>query len=247
MNRILVLGGTELAFQLAEALNSLGLTVITSLAGRTIQPRTPAGLLRVGGFGGVVGLVAYLQQERIDAVVDATHPFAAQMSQQAAIATHTCQIPRLMLVRPAWEMQEGDRWLPVPTLIAAAEILSGLAQRIFLAIGRQDLATFAPLRQLWFLMRLLEVPPEEVLLPPGKILYGRPPFTIEQERHWMREYNIEALVSKNSGGSTDAKLQVARELNLPVVMVERPPLPEGQQVATVADAVEWVRSVIANP
>ncbi|MBD1912119.1 MULTISPECIES: cobalt-precorrin-6A reductase [unclassified Leptolyngbya] len=245
MNRVLILGGTESAFQLAEALTGLGLTVMTSLAGRTQQPRTPVGLWRVGGFGGVAGLVAYLQQEEIDVVVDATHPFAEQMSQQAAIATHTCHIPRLMLVRPAWKAEEGDRWLSVPTLSAAAEILPGLAQRIFLAIGRQDLATFAPLRSLWFLMRLLEAPQPDAALPGGEILYGRPPFTVEQERTWMLEYRIEALVCKNSGGSTNAKLQAARELSLPVVMVERPPLPEGPQVATVAEAVEWV--LLTNP
>jgi precorrin-6A/cobalt-precorrin-6A reductase len=136
--------------------------------------------------------------------------------------------------------QEGDRWLSVPTLTAAAEILPGLAQRIFLAIGRQDLMTFAHLRDLWFLMRLLEVPSVDAVLPCGEILYGRPPFTVEQERAWMLEHGIDAMVSKNSGGSTDAKLQVARELGLPVVMVERPLLPEGHQVSTVAAAVEWV-------
>lgn len=240
MKRILILGGTEPAFQLAEALCGLGLWVITSLAGRTQQPRTPAGLLRVGGFGGVTGLASYLRQEKIDAVVDATHPFAVQMTEQAAIASQTCNIPRLMLVRPAWMPQEGDRWLSVPTLAAAAEILPDLAQRIFLAIGRQDLMTFAHLKDRWFLMRLVEVPPADTVLPSGEILYGRPPFTVEQERAWMLEYRIDALVSKNSGGATDAKLQVARELGLTVVMVERPLLPEGPQVSTAAEAVEWV-------
>lgn len=240
MNRILILGGTEPAFQLAEVLCGLGLTVITSLAGRTRQPRNPAGLLRMGGFGGVAGLASYLQQEEIDAVVDATHPFAVQMTKQAATATQICNLPRLMLVRPAWMPQEGDRWLSVPTLTAAAEILPGLAQRIFLAIGRQDLMTFAHLEDRWFLMRLLEPPPADAVLPPGEILYGRPPFTVEQERVWMLKYRIDALVSKNSGGSTDAKLQAARELRLPVVMVERPPLPKGDRVATVAEAVAWI-------
>jgi len=245
MTRVLILGGTAAALDLSEALVALNFTVITSLAGRTQQPRSPAGDLRIGSFGGVAGLVSYVQQERIDAVVDATHPFAAQMSEQAAIAAQTCAIPHLMLVRPAWEPEPGDRWLSVPTLQAAADNLPASAQRVFLTIGRREISTFAGKSDRWFLMRLLEPPPAETKLPPGTILYGRPPFTVEQERHWMQHYRIDTLVSKNSGGTaTYAKIQAAQELGLPVVMVEQPPLPEGDRVATVPEAVQWVQRLV---
>jgi len=242
MQRILILGGTSLACNLAEALIDQSFAVTTSLAGRTQNPRLPTGVVRVGGFGGVTGLVDYVQQAAIAAVVDATHPFAAQMSHQAAVAAQSCGIPRLLLVSPPWEAQTGDRWLSVPSLAAAAALIPSVAQRIFLTIGRQELATFAHLSDRWFLMRLLEAPPAALPLPPGTVIYERPPFTLSQERAWMQQYQIDAVVSKNSGGSsTYAKLEAARELGLPVVMVERPELPEGDRVSTVEDAVCWVQ------
>lgn len=245
MVRILILGGTAPAFELAQVLTELGFTVVTSLAGRTQAPRTPAGAVRVGGFGGVEGLVSYLKQEAIAALIDATHPFAARISEQAAIACQMVSIPRLMLVVPAWEAQENDRWVSIPSLAQAAAILPSMAQRVFLTIGRQEVATFAPLRNLWFLMRLLEAAPEGERLPPGEIIYARPPFTVEQERHWMEHYQVDTLVSKNSGGtSTYAKIQAARELGLAVVMVERPALPEGDRASTVSEAVQWTKNFI---
>lgn len=236
--RLLILGGTTEATQLAtQAAKMPDLEVISSLAGRTQQPINPAGTVRSGGFGGVEGLVHYLQDQQIDLVIDATHPFAAQISWNAAIAVDRSSIPRLSIVRPAWKSE--PHWIEVESNEAAAAILPDLAQRIFLTIGRQELSTFAHLTELWFLMRMID--PPETAIPPGKVLLARAPFSVEQERAWMQEYEIQAIVSKNSGGdATVSKLIAARELKLPVVMVQRPPMPDGEQVSEVQSALDWI-------
>lgn len=244
MQRLLILGGTTEATALAKTLPADRWVGILSLAGRTGQSRQPGLTVRQGHFGGIDGLIDFLRAEQINGVVDATHPFAAQISQQAAIATQHCQIPRLMLVRPPWEPQEGDRWLSVSNLTTAAAILPGLAQRIFLTTGRQSLSTFAALNEQWFLMRMLEPPPVDLLLPPGEVLCDRPPFTLDHELELLQRYQIQALVTKNSGAAaTSAKLDAARQQDIPVVMVERPVLPEGDRVATVEEAVRWLEQV----
>lgn len=241
MQRLLILGGTTEATALTQALPADRWIGILSLAGLNRQPMASPAVLRQGHFGGVDGLVEFLKAEQIDAVVDATHPFAAQISRQAAIATHHCQIPCLMLVRPPWEPQEGDRWLTVPDLATAAAVLPDLAQRIFLTTGRQSLTPFVVLKEQWFLMRMLEPPPPELPLPPGEILCDRPPFTLTHELGLVQHHRIQALVTKNSGGTvTCAKLIAARQQNIPVVMVERPALPEGDRVSTVAAALKWL-------
>lgn len=243
MPRLLILGGTTEANRLAAALQDWPqLQVQTSLAGRTQQPVLPAGAVRVGGFGGVAGLVHYLQSESIDLLIDATHPFAAQISQNAAEAAQQVGIPSLILQRSAWVPQTGDRWISVPDLTTAAEQLADLGDRIFLTIGRQELAAFAELRDRWFLMRMIDSPAEDALLPPGQILLERGPFSLENERSLLIQYQIDAIVSKNSGGTaTAAKLQAARELNRPVVMVERPVPPNVQQVSTLEAALQWLK------
>ncbi|AZB71820.1 cobalt-precorrin-6A reductase [Synechococcus elongatus] len=243
MSRLLILGGTTEATRLAAALQDWPqLEVQTSLAGRTQQPVLPAGSVRIGGFGGVAGLVDYLQAESIDLLIDATHPFAAQISQNAAEAAQQVGIPSLILQRPAWVPQAGDRWISVPDLAMAAEQLANLGDRIFLTIGRQELAAFADLRDRWFLMRMIDPPAEAAPLPPGEILLERGPFSLEHERSLLMQYQINAIVSKNSGGSaTTSKLQAARELSLPVVMVERPVLPNIQQATTLDAAFQWLK------
>jgi precorrin-6A/cobalt-precorrin-6A reductase len=243
MKRVLVLGGTGDAARLvAEAVGLPDLEIISSLAGRVRQPTRPAGQVRIGGFGGTEGLVQYLCEQRIDLLIDATHPFAAQMSQHAAAAALTCGIPLLMLVRPAWEPMAGDHWLSVPSISAAVEVLPGVARRVFLTIGRQELAPFASLRDLWFLMRMIDPPQPDTLVPPGTLLLARGPFALEDERLLLQTHAIQTIVSKNSGGdATYAKIQAARELGLPVVMIERAPLPEGEKVADVGQAMAWLR------
>ncbi len=242
MKRILVLGGTgDAAKVIAQVALLPNVAVIASLAGRTPRPNIPSvGQVRLGGFGGVAGLIEFLQTEQIDLLVDATHPFAAQISHNAAVAAATCQIPRVLFNRPGWEQQAGDRWIEVANHKAAAAILPELATRIFLTIGRQELKAFADLGSLWFLMRMIT--PPDPPIPPGEVILQQGPFTIAAEKQLMQAHGIEAIVSKNSGGNaTYAKIIAARELGLPVVMIPRPMLPEGAVVQDIDAAVAWVQ------
>jgi precorrin-6A/cobalt-precorrin-6A reductase len=248
LKRLLILGGTGDAAELAaKAAQMPGIETIASLAGRTRQPSIsgviPPKNTRIGGFGGVAGLTDYLLQQRIDLSIDATHPFAAQISFNAAAAAAAAGIPHLMLIRPAWEKTAGDRWIEVDNYQAAADLLPGLAQRIFSSIGRQELAAFAHLTDLWFLMRAIDPPPPNTPLPPGELLLERGPFSFEDERSLLQQYRIEAIVSKNSGGdATYAKIAAARTLGLPVVMVQRPPVPPGESVSDLDSALDWLRN-----
>ncbi|NJM95560.1 MAG: cobalt-precorrin-6A reductase, partial [Acaryochloridaceae cyanobacterium CSU_5_19] len=225
------------------------ITVINSWAGRTRQPILPIANTRIGGFGGTTGLISFLRQQQIDLLLDATHPFAAQISDHAAAAASLVGIPRLMLIRPPWQPLDNsaqgglkDHWIEVDSHEEARTVLPGLAERIFLTIGRQELSTFAPLQDLWFLMRMIEPPDPNRPIPPGRLLLQRGPFSLVEERSLLQQYEIGAIVSKNSGGeATYAKIRAARELGLPVVMVQRPPVPEGQQVADLEDALGWLR------
>ena len=243
MKRVLILGGTGDAAQLAaQAVALPGIEVITSMAGRVRQPVAPAGRMRIGGFGGAAGLIEYVREQHIDLLIDATHPFATQMSHHAATAAQACGLLHLMLVRPPWEPVSGDRWLAVESIAAAVAALPGIARRVFLTIGRQELAAFAPLQGLWFLMRMIDPPVPDTPVPPGTLVLERGPFTLEDERQLLQTYAIEAIVSKNSGGdATYAKIIAARELGLPVVMMQRPPMPAGEQVADVEHALAWLK------
>jgi precorrin-6A/cobalt-precorrin-6A reductase len=242
MKRLLILGGTGEAAKLAAQAALLpGVEVITSLAGRTHRPVTPSGRVRIGGFGGDAGLIDYMREQHVDLLIDATHPFAAHISFNAATAAQVCGLPHLLLVRPPWEPMEGDRWIAVESIAAAVSILPSVAQRVFLTTGRQDLAAFAPLKDLWFLMRMIDPPTPDTPVPPGMLVLERGPFTLEDERELLQTYAIEAIVSKNSGGdATYAKIRAARELALPVVMVQRPPTPAGARVASVEEALGWL-------
>ncbi|OCR02720.1 cobalt-precorrin-6A reductase [Oscillatoriales cyanobacterium USR001] len=242
--RVLILGGTGEAATLAAKIDEIpGVNAIASLAGRTQQPIPLTTTSRSGGFGGVVGLTDYLRQERIDVLIDATHPFAAKISFNAALAADECNIPRLMLIRPAWEKVPGDNWIEVESNQAAANVLPGLAKRIFLTIGRQELSIYSNLKDIWFLMRMIDAPEANSLIPIGKLILQRGPFSLEEERSLLQEYEIDAIVSKNSGGdATYPKIIAARELGLPVVMVQRPSVPNGEKVADVESVISWVRN-----
>jgi precorrin-6A/cobalt-precorrin-6A reductase len=259
MKRLLILGGTGDAVELADrAIELPGLEVITSLAGRTSAPKHLVGNVRIGGFGGEAGLIAYLQTEQIDLIIDATHPFAARISRNAATAATKVGIPRLMLIRPEWVRSPEDNWIEVESVEAAVQAIPASAERIFVTIGRQQLAPFASLTDKWCLMRSIDPPNANSSLPPGKLLLDRGPFSLERERQLLIDYRIQAIVSKNSGGdATYAKIIAARELGLPVVMVQRPIIPEGdfpeesllvisvvalhQRVADVSGAIDWLR------
>ncbi|MFG1609611.1 cobalt-precorrin-6A reductase [Actinoplanes sp. NPDC049265] len=246
MSRVLILGGTTEGRLLASACAGRpGVVTISSLAGRTSDPLIPAGELRIGGFGGVAGLVAYLRAERIDAVVDATHTFARRMTGHAVEACAAVGVPLLILRRPGWTEQPGDTWHRVPSIDAAAELLPGLGERIFLTTGRQEIAAFAHLDRLWFLARSVE-PPEPPMPHRLEVLLDRGPFTVEGELSRLAEHRIDVLVTKDSGGAA-AKLAAARARSIPVVLVDRPAPPPVPTVATVAEAVEWLRTAIDVP
>lgn len=241
--RLLILGGTGDAVELAARASQIAdIEVISSLAGRTKQPLTPkTGKVRIGGFGGAVGLAEFLRCSPIDFLIDATHPFAAQISANAAVAAAQCRVPHLMLVRPAWEAVEGDRWIEVASHSEAARALSGHSRRVFLTIGRQELTQFAGLEGVWCLMRAIDPPAQNTLVPHGELLLARGPFSLPDERKLLLEYQIDTIVSKNSGGAaTYPKIIAARELGIPVVMVQRTPIPNVEQVADIGGAIDWL-------
>ncbi|MFG1685750.1 cobalt-precorrin-6A reductase [Nonomuraea sp. NPDC049269] len=241
MRRILILGGTAEARALAAELAAdPGVRVVSSLAGRVTNPRLPVGEVREGGFGGPEGLAAWLVAEGVDAVVDATHPFAARMTASAAVASASTGVPLLVLRRPGWQEEPGDAWQRVGSLRAAADLLPEPA-RVFLTTGRRSLPVFSGLAGVWLLARSVD-PPEPPVPANVHVLLDRGPYTVEGELALIREHRLDVLVTKDSGGQlTTAKLTAARRLGLPVIMVNRPPLPEGVRlVDTVAAAVEWV-------
>lgn len=244
MTRLLILGGTTEAAALARQLaGRAGLEVVTSLAGRTKAPAGLPGLVRVGGFGGAEGLEAWLRAEGIALVVDATHPFAARISAHAEAACAAAEIPRLVLGRPDWQQHPDDRWIWAEDMAAAARMVPGLGRRVFLTVGSGELCAFSQVQDAWFLVRLLA--PMSVPLINCSITVGRGPFDLRDELRLLAEYGIDLMVAKAAGGeATHAKIQAARLANLPVLMVRRPPPPNGQIVRTVAEAVEWVLSNI---
>jgi len=227
---ILILGGTGEARELAARVPA-----ISSLAGRVSAPRLPEGEVRVGGFGGVDGLAQWLRDNDIHAVVDATHPFARQITANACEACARIGVPFLILRRPGFPPQPGWRW--VDSVAEAARNLPG--ERVFLTTGRQDLAEFAGCAQ-WFLARMVD-PPEPPLPQRIEVLLSRGPFTVDGELELLRQHRIDVLVTKDSGGDmTSAKLEAARQLGIPVVIVRRPPLPPAETVTTVGAAISWL-------
>ncbi|GAA3370662.1 cobalt-precorrin-6A reductase [Streptomyces sannanensis] len=243
IRHVLILGGTTEGRRLAELLHGQ-VRVTSSLAGRVAQPRLPAGEVRVGGFGGAEGLARWLREHQVDAFIDATHPFAGTISFNAAWAAASAHVPLLALRRPGWVPGAGDDWRPVGSLAEAAEVLPGLGRRVFLTTGRMELAAFAHLDELWFLVRSVDAP-EAPCPARTEVLLDRGPFTLEGERELLRRHGVDVVVTKDSGGAATApKLTAAREAGIPVVVVRRPPAPEGVPVAaTPEEAAAWVRDI----
>ncbi|MET8636562.1 cobalt-precorrin-6A reductase [Streptomyces sp. NPDC004074] len=233
---VLILGGTAEARELAASLVSRpGVRVTTSLAGRVSRPGALEGEVRVGGFGGAGGLADWLRAHRVDALVDATHPFATGITANATRAAAATRVPAVVLRRPGWSAVPGDRWHDVASLEEAAALLPALGRRVFLTTGRLGLAAFADLAGIHFVVRSVD-PPEPPMPPDTRVLSARGPFTVEDETALLVEHRIDVLVTKDSGGAaTAAKLTAARDHGLPVVMVRRPPLPGG--VTAVPDVV----------
>jgi precorrin-6A/cobalt-precorrin-6A reductase len=238
---VLVLGGTSEARMLAADLaDRPDVRVISSLAGRVRDPVLPAGEVRIGGFGGVQGLADWAVAEGVDAVVDATHPFAETISANAVAACSQAGLPLLRLARPGWQAREGDDWHYAGSPAQAAALLPALGTRVFLTTGRQGLAACAALDDLWFLIRCVDAP-AGAMPARRQLLLARGPYAREAELALMRRFEIDVLVTKDSGGSlTSGKLDAARELGIPVVIIRRADSPAGESVAAVDDAVRWV-------
>ena len=243
-HRLLILGGTGEASALARAaLARFGeaMAVTTALAGRTERPGPIPGDVRIGGFGGAKGLADYLAAQRIDRLIDATHPFAAEISASARIACMAAGVPRLVLVRPPWRRHPLDRWIEVDSLEGAAEMVGRVGRRAWLTVGAGSIAPFARADRVRFVVRLVDPPREKPPLKFHEIVLGRGPFSLAEERHLLQRHAIDVLVCKASGGAaTEAKLVAARELSLPVIMVRRPPRETGPWVETVEAALDWL-------
>ncbi|MFE0602886.1 cobalt-precorrin-6A reductase [Streptomyces sp. NPDC058892] len=240
---VLILGGTTEARHLAEALaREPSYRVTTSLAGRVASPVLPPGGTRIGGFGGPGGLAAWIGAHGVTHLVDATHPFAERMSFNAAAAAALSGVPLLALRRPGWQPGPGDTWTFADSLAEAAGLLPGLGGRVFLTTGRMGLHTFAGLGGLWFLVRSVD-PPAGPVPPRLECLLARGPFTLDDERELLARHRIDVLVTKDSGGSATApKLTAAREAGIPVLVVRRPPVPDGVAEAdSAAAALGWLR------
>jgi precorrin-6A/cobalt-precorrin-6A reductase len=238
--RILLLGGTSEARTLAARLHP-DVDVISSLAGRVPDPALPVGEVRIGGFGGVDGMRRWLSEAGVDAVVDATHPYAATITANAAAACADTGLPHLVLARPGWD--SGDATVVGSDADAAKAVAGSEYSRVFLTTGRSGTSAFVDV-DAWFLIRAVTAPDADTLPRRHQLVLSRGPYHYNDELALMRDHRIDAMVTKNSGGPmTRPKLDAAAALGVAVVMVQRPPLPGGvTTVSTVDDAVDWVRS-----
>jgi precorrin-6A/cobalt-precorrin-6A reductase len=240
--RALVLGGTSEARKLAVHIaKAPHIDAVMSFAGRTSAPLDTGLPTRVGGFGGVDGLMRYLTEAKIERVIDATHPFASQISANARSACAALGVPLAVFGRQAWRAQAGDRWIEVANMEAAATALEGDPRRVFLTIGRLGVAAFRGQPQHEYLIRTIEPPQAEELPPRRSVIMARGPFEREHEIALMREYRIDILVTKNSGGLlTYAKIEAARELGLEVIIVAPPVLSDVARLADLNAAMAFL-------
>lgn len=238
--KVLLLGGTTEARQLAELLvDAPDTRVVVSLAGHTTDPVPVPCPVRTGGFGGVDGLAAHLRSAAVDVLVDATHPFSATMPTNAARASALVGIPCLRLVRLPWERQPGDRWIDAANLRdAKRRLVERGARRVLLTTGRLDLASFASLPDIHFVVRAVEEP-DPMPLFDATVIRERGPFDVATEEALLRDHDIDMVVTKNAGGP-DGKLVAARGAGIAVVMVRRPPIDEGTRATTAAEALTWL-------
>jgi precorrin-6A/cobalt-precorrin-6A reductase len=248
MTRILILGGTTEARLLAERLaGRADLEVMLSLAGRTAAPARQPVPVRRGGFGGAAGLADYLAREHIDVLIDATHPYASAISANAWAASQTSDVRFVALRRPPWIAVAGDRWTEVENVRDAVRALGATPRRVFVALGRNEIAPLAEAPQHSYVIR--SVDPIDPLLPLPHAVYvtGRGPFVEADELVLMRAHGIEGVIAKNSGGAaTYGKIAAARALGVEVIMLRRPPLPDAPSVETVEEAIAWLDHALTS-
>lgn len=212
-----------------------------SYAGRTGNPRAQPVPMRVGGFGGAAGLAAFLKEGEFTHLIDATHPFAATIGANAVAAAHEADVAHLMLTRPAWQAGEGDRWTHVPDIGGAVRALDGSPRRVMLALGRMHVEAFAAQPQHHYLLRFVDAPDVPPALPRHQLTVDRGPFTLEGDLALMRAHGIDLIVAKNAGGEgARAKIDAARAIGLPVIMIDRPSLPQAQAVHDLSDVLTWI-------
>jgi precorrin-6A/cobalt-precorrin-6A reductase len=241
MPNVLLLGGTTEASVLARLLSAEGIAATLSYAGRTESPRAQPVPVRVGGFGGVAGLADYLREARVTHLVDATHPFAATMSAHAVEAARLAGVAHVALTRPAWEPVPGDRWTRVPDIDGAVAALDGPARRIMLALGRMHVEAFAAQPQHHYLLRFVDTPERPPALPRHSLIVDRGPFTVTGDSGLMQRHAIDLVVCKNAGGQgAEAKLLAARQLGVPVLMIDRPAIPDRAEVYRPEDVLAWL-------
>jgi precorrin-6A/cobalt-precorrin-6A reductase len=248
MARILVLGGTAEARQLAGRLaGRAGLEVTLSLAGRTATPAAQPVPIRIGGFGGAEGLAKYLVGERIDAVIDATHPYANVISANAVEAARRSGVPSIALRRPPWIAVSGDRWIEVNDVREAVRAIGQVPRRVFVALGRNELKPFRDAPQHYYLVRSVDPVDPPLPLPHVGYVTGRGPFSEADDRELMVEHCIDVVVAKNSGGTaTYGKIAAARMLGVDVVILCRPPAPACAAVATIEDVIAWLDHALTS-
>jgi precorrin-6A/cobalt-precorrin-6A reductase len=248
MSRILILGGTTEARELAEHLSERGEhEVIVSLAGRTKFPAPQPVLTRSGGFGGAAGLADYLTSQRIAALIDATHPYAAIISANAAAAARQSGVPLLALRRPAWTPLDGDVWNEVADVPAAVRRLGDRPRRVFVTLGRSELAALSDAPQHFFLIRSIDPVEPRLPLPYASFVTGRGPFAEADDCALMRRHGIDAVIAKNSGGTaTYGKIAAARALGIEVIMLRRPPPSGASAVETVDAAIAWLDHALTS-
>ncbi|MGB0960592.1 MAG: cobalt-precorrin-6A reductase [Halocynthiibacter sp.] len=225
MQKTLILGGTSEASKLARVMSVNGKNAIFSYAGRTNKPVSQPLPTRIGGFGGAAGLARYIRDHHITHLVDATHPFAAQMSQNAVTAANETGVDFAVLERPAWSARAEDKWLEVADYAAAVAALGAGQERVFLAIGKQNINAFQCAPQHQYLLRLVDDPDEEINLPNFCVIKARGPFDVAGDLALLRDHRITKIVAKNAGGTgAEAKLTAARALGIEVILIQRPSL-----------------------
>ncbi|WP_425102378.1 cobalt-precorrin-6A reductase [Tropicibacter sp. S64] len=244
---LLILGGTTEGRALSAALAEAGVPGTVSMAGRVARPLEQNLPLRIGGFGGVAGLVRYLKDHAITHVIDATHPFAAQMSRNAVAACAETGVPLLAYTRTPWQAQPEDDWSHVPDLAGAVAALDGPSKRVFLAVGRMHLEEFTAQPQHAYVLRLVDAPRTALGFPEATVVVDRGPFTLEGDRALLRDHDIELVVSKNAGGKgAEAKIIAARELGVPVLMIDRPAIPPRTEAHSVDEVMRWLAHGFAD-
>jgi precorrin-6A/cobalt-precorrin-6A reductase len=248
MSRILILGGTTEARELAERLATRAdLEIVVSLAGRTKSPAPQPVPVRRGGFGGAAGLAAYLAKERIDALVDATHPYANIISANANIAARQAGVPLIVVQRPPWRAVAEDRWIEAADVADAVRRLGERPRRVFVTLGRTELAPLATAPQHFYLIRSVDPVEPPLPLPHVSYVTDRGPFSAADDHALMGAHAIDAVIAKNSGGvASYGKIAAARALGIDVIMLRRPAPPDAPAVETVDEVIAWLGHAIAS-